>query len=119
MTVIKSIITNLKIIQLSYVLGIVLVTCVFLLIYVRIQITVVGYEIGKLKDQESSLLEAQGELKVKLAQLTTQSALLARINQPESTSHDSTAETTDVPDIDRHDSTSSAPQHPSPAQPDS
>lgn len=68
--------------QWSYVLGALLVLCACLLIHFRIQMTIIGYEIGALKDKESSLLEAQGELKMKLAQITTQSALLTRISVP-------------------------------------
>lgn len=68
--------------QWSYVLGAVLVLCACLLIHFRIQMTIIGYEIGALKDKESSLLETQGELKMKLAQITTQASLLARISVP-------------------------------------
>lgn len=64
----------------GYVIGILMVISAFFVTYVRIHMTVVGYEIGELKDKESSLLESQGTLKMKLAQMTTRQALTQRIH---------------------------------------
>ncbi len=40
-------------------------------VHVRIQSTIVGYELGRLKSEEKRLLEQRGNLKMELAKLTT------------------------------------------------
>lgn len=53
-------------------------------IYIRIQTTSVGYELGALKTQEAELLEEKAQLKMDLATLTTKASLLKIINSPSS-----------------------------------
>ena len=53
----------------------VLVGASFLRIYVRVQTTVIGYQIGTLKDRENKLLEKRSHLKIELAKITSQEAL--------------------------------------------
>ena len=40
-------------------------------VHVRVQATLVGYELGRLKAEEGRLLEARSALKMQLAKLTT------------------------------------------------
>lgn len=47
----------------------------FIRIHVRLQTTLIGYEIGRLKSEESSLLERRSLLKMQLARLTTKQHL--------------------------------------------
>ena len=44
-------------------------------IHVRVETTLVGYEIGHLKSEEQKLLEERSSLKMQLAKLTTQKHL--------------------------------------------
>jgi len=44
-------------------------------IHLRVQTTVVGYEIGRLKAQEGRLLEDRSELRLELAKMTTRQNL--------------------------------------------
>lgn len=69
--------------QLVYIIAILVVMASSLVIYYRVHITVIGYNIGTLKDEEASLLAMRSELKMRLAQITTQEALLERLT-PES-----------------------------------
>lgn len=45
-------------------------------IHIRVQKTLIGYEIGRLKNEESKLLEERSFLKMQLAKLTTRKHLL-------------------------------------------
>ena len=65
--------------QYVYIMAILVVMASSLVIYYRVHITVIGYNIGTLKDQEDSLLAMRSELKMRLAQITTQEALLERL----------------------------------------
>ena len=47
----------------------------FLRVHLRVQTTMVGYEIGRLKNKEGKLLEDRSELKMELARMTTKHAL--------------------------------------------
>ncbi|MCY4380518.1 MAG: hypothetical protein OXC40_02980 [Proteobacteria bacterium] len=70
---------------LFYLLGVFLVLGAFLVMSFRVHVTLVGYNIGHLKDQETKLLEQRSELKMTLAQMTTQAALkknLAKDQEP-------------------------------------
>lgn len=44
-------------------------------VHLRVQTTMIGYELGKLKDSESHLLERRSFLKTELAKLTTKNNL--------------------------------------------
>ena len=55
-------------------LGIIFVLAFFCL-HVRIQTTLVGYELGQLKKQESLLLEKRSHLQMKLAKITSRANL--------------------------------------------
>jgi hypothetical protein len=56
----------------------------FARVHLRVQTTMVGYEIGRLKTKEGRLLEDRSELKMELARLTTKQALslMAEGNDP-------------------------------------
>lgn len=57
--------------------------------HLRIQSTLIGYELGELKDKESALLERRGRLKVDLAKLTKQKNLTILASKaPKSNSED-------------------------------
>lgn len=45
-------------------------------IHLRVQTTLIGYEIGGLKSEEARLLEERGALKVQFAKLTTKKHLM-------------------------------------------
>lgn len=45
-------------------------------IHVRVQATLTGYEIGRLKKEESSILEERAALKMQLAKLTSKKHLM-------------------------------------------
>lgn len=45
-------------------------------VHVRVQTTLMGYEIGRLKHDESALLEERALLKMQLAKLTTKKHLM-------------------------------------------
>jgi hypothetical protein len=47
----------------------------FMRIHMRVQSTLIGYEIGRLKDNEASLLEKKSQLQMQLAKLTTRQHL--------------------------------------------
>lgn len=47
----------------------------FVRVHLRVQTTMVGYEIGRLKTKEGKLLEERSELKMELARLTTKKSL--------------------------------------------
>lgn len=49
--------------------------------HLRIQTTMVGYELGKLKSEEASLLEKRSQLQMELAKLTTKKELLNFANR--------------------------------------
>ena len=44
-------------------------------IHVRVQTTLIGYEIGRLKGEEAQLMEQRSSLKMQLAKLTTRKHL--------------------------------------------
>jgi hypothetical protein len=44
--------------------------------HVRVQTTIVGYELGKLKSEEAALLEQRSLLKMELAKVSTKEQLL-------------------------------------------
>lgn len=48
----------------------------FARIHVRVQATLTGYEIGRLKDDESKLLEERAALRMQLAKLTSKKHLM-------------------------------------------
>ncbi len=48
----------------------------FLRVYIRVQSTLTGYAIGKLKASESQLLQERSELQMNYAKLTTRDHLL-------------------------------------------
>ena len=56
-------------------LGAVVIGAAAARIHVRVQTTLVGYEIGHLKNAESKLLEERATLRMQLAKLTTQKHL--------------------------------------------
>ena len=55
--------------------ALVVVFLAFMRIHLRVQTTLIGYEIGTLKDSETKLLERRSLLKIKLAQMSTQEKL--------------------------------------------
>jgi hypothetical protein len=55
----------------------------FLRVHMRIQTTLIGYNLGKLKAQEASLLEERSHLQMTLAQLTTKNHLSLMANSPD------------------------------------
>jgi len=60
----------------------------FARVHLRVQTTMVGYEIGRLKTKEGRLLEERSELKMELARLTTKQSLSLMADGNDST-HDS------------------------------
>jgi hypothetical protein len=52
-----------------------LISVAALRVHVRVQTTLIGYEIGRLKADEASLLEERSVLKMQLAKLTTKKHL--------------------------------------------
>jgi hypothetical protein len=52
----------------------------FIRVHHRVQTILIGYDIGKLKDQESQLLKKQSLLNVELAKITTKQNLAKRIH---------------------------------------
>ncbi|MFK7873098.1 MAG: hypothetical protein AB8C84_07995 [Oligoflexales bacterium] len=54
----------------------------FLKVHISVQTTLVGYKIGRLKSDESQLLELRSSLTAKLAQITSRTSLtkLAQTN---------------------------------------
>lgn len=57
------------------------VFCAFLKIHIKIQTIMIGYEIGKLKEEELILLKKRSYLTLSLAQLTTKDSLSALIKE--------------------------------------
>lgn len=55
----------------------------FARVHLRIQTTLIGYNLGKLKAQEASLLEERSHLQMTLAQLTTKNHLSLMANSPD------------------------------------
>jgi len=53
--------------------------------HLRIQTTMIGYELGKLKSDEASLLEKRSHLQMELAKLTTKKELLNFANRKRET----------------------------------
>ncbi len=62
----------------------VLVTLAMLRIHLRVQTTMIGYEIGHLKASEARLIETRNALKMQLAKMTTQKHLqrIIQVNAP-------------------------------------
>lgn len=58
------------------VLALVVVLLAFARVHVRVQTTLIGYQIGSLKDSETKLLEQRSRLKMELAQISTQERLM-------------------------------------------
>jgi len=56
----------------------------FLRVHMRVQTTLIGYELGKLKQQESSLLEEKSQLQMTYAKITGKEYLSVLSRQPES-----------------------------------
>ncbi|MEZ4742888.1 MAG: hypothetical protein R3B45_10655 [Bdellovibrionota bacterium] len=50
-------------------------------IHIRVQNTIIGYDLGRLKAQEIELLQQRSLLKMELAKLTTKTHLLLASNQ--------------------------------------
>ena len=63
-------------------LAIIILAFAFCLVRVhhRVQTMLIGYDIGKLKEQESQLLKRQSLLNMELAKITTKQHLAKRIN---------------------------------------
>jgi len=61
----------------------------FARVHLRVQTTMVGYEIGRLKTKEGRLLEERSELKMELARLTTKQALSLMADGSDSSLHQS------------------------------
>ena len=57
----------------------------FVRVHLRMQTTLLGYELGELKSRESSLLEARDARRVELAKLTAKSTLLMLSNEQKPT----------------------------------
>ena len=53
----------------------ILFSVAFCRIYIRVQTTIIGYELAKLKDEEASLLEERGRLNMQYADLVSQKNL--------------------------------------------
>ncbi len=53
----------------------ILFSVAFCRIYLRVQTTIIGYELAKLKDEEASLLEERGRLNMQYADLVSQKNL--------------------------------------------
>jgi hypothetical protein len=54
----------------------------FLRVYLRLQTTLLAYELGDLKERENSLIDSRSKLQVELAKLTSQSQLLLLSHEP-------------------------------------
>ena len=67
-------------------LGIVLIGLGMLRIHLRVQTTMIGYEIGHLKASEARLIESRNTLKMQLAKMTSQKHLqqIIQVNAPKS-----------------------------------
>ncbi|MGE0171623.1 MAG: hypothetical protein AB7T49_02510 [Oligoflexales bacterium] len=81
MGVFRTILGNSKILAFSLLLTV--VTTSFARSYLRIETTLIGYELGSLKDKESLLLEKRGRLQMELAKISDKDHLqmLAGTNQ--------------------------------------
>ncbi len=60
--------------------------CAFVRTYLRIQTTLMGYEIGRLKSQESDLLQERAHLQMNYAKLTTKAHLSLLSDEDRTTS---------------------------------
>ncbi len=60
----------------------------FLRVHMRVQTTLIGYELGKLKQQESSLLEEKSQLQMVHAKITSKDHLLVLSKQLETIRQD-------------------------------
>lgn len=54
---------------------VILFSIAFCRIYIRVQTTIIGYELAKLKDDEATLLEERGRLNMQYADLVSQKNL--------------------------------------------
>jgi len=68
--------------SIGLVLVIPLVFASFGRIFVRVQTTSIGYELGRLKTKEGELMEERAQLKMELARSTTKKNLLNLLKQP-------------------------------------
>ena len=61
----------------NFVAAIFLITLIaaFSRVHIRIQTTIIGYQLGDLKKQEAKLLEEKSELQMQLAKITTKNRL--------------------------------------------
>ena len=64
--------------------SLILLVLVMLRIHLRVQTTLIGYEIGHLKAAETRLIESRNVLKMQLAKITTQKHLqrIIQVNTP-------------------------------------
>lgn len=58
--------------------------CAFLRVHMRVQSTLIGYELGRLKAQEAELLEKRSMLQMDLARLTTKGHLSLMVTTKDS-----------------------------------
>lgn len=69
---------KLAVVSQSHIMGLILVgvfSGAFLKVHLRLQSTIIGYDIGKLKTLESTLLRERSTLQVQLARLTNKDHL--------------------------------------------
>ena len=64
-----------------YVVFFILLTISFLRVHSRIQITLLGYEIGRMKEREAELIKTRGLLTMELSKISTKNHLLALISK--------------------------------------
>ena len=69
---------------LAVTVSLVLMVLAMLRIHLRVQTTMIGYEIGHLKASEARLIETRNALKMQLAKMTTQKHLqrIIQVNAP-------------------------------------
>ncbi len=58
--------------------------CAFLRVHMRVQSTLIGYELGRLKAEEAELLEKRSVLQMDLARLTTKGHLSMMVSVKDS-----------------------------------
>lgn len=68
---------------LSYLFSLIVAMTAFFQIFLKVESTLVGYELGKLKNKESKLLDRRSYLQMELAKLTNKSNLLMIYNHNE------------------------------------
>jgi hypothetical protein len=73
--------SNKKITLLAYVSTLLAFLFAFSTSYIRINTTLIGYEIGKLKKEETSLLKKRSLLIMKHAKITTKQHLLSIVSK--------------------------------------